>query len=61
MSVRSAGRCAHAGFLERRAICYLGCHRPAVIVYAVVDDALSPDFRLGVELVVFVRREDTSR
>lgn len=30
----------------------------AVIVYAVVDDALSPDFRLGVELEVFIRRED---
>ena len=29
-----------------------------VIVYAVVDDALSPDFPLGVELDVFVRRED---
>ena len=30
----------------------------AVIVYAVVDDALSLDFPLGVELEVFVRRED---
>ena len=28
-----------------------------MIVYAVVD-ALSPDFPLGVELEVFVRRED---
>ena len=34
---------------------------PAVIVYAVVDDALSPDFPLGVELEVFVRREDAER
>jgi len=33
----------------------------AVIVYAVVDDALSPDFPLGVELEVFVRREDAER
>jgi hypothetical protein len=32
-----------------------------VIVYAVVDDALSPDFLLGVELEVFVRREDAER
>jgi hypothetical protein len=29
-----------------------------VIVYAVVDDAISPDFPLGVELEVFIRRED---
>ena len=33
----------------------------AVIVYAVVDDALSPDFPLGVELDVFTRREDAER
>jgi len=33
----------------------------AVIVYAVVDDALSPDFPLGVELEVFIRREDAER
>ena len=33
----------------------------AVIVYAVVDDALSPGFPLGVELEVFVRREDAER
>jgi hypothetical protein len=33
----------------------------AVIVHAVVDDALSPDFPLGVELEVFVRREDAER
>ena len=33
----------------------------AVIVYAVADDALSPDFPLGVELEVFVRREDAER
>jgi hypothetical protein len=32
-----------------------------VIVYAVVDDALSPDFPLGVELEVFVRREDAEQ
>ena len=32
-----------------------------MIVYAVVDDALSPDFPLGVELEVFVRREDAER
>ena len=30
-------------------------------VYAVVDDALSPDFPLGVELEVFIRREDAER
>ena len=30
----------------------------AVIVYAVVDDALSPDFPLGVELEVLIQRED---
>jgi hypothetical protein len=32
-----------------------------VIVYAVVDDALSPDFPLGIELEVFIRREDAER
>ncbi len=32
-----------------------------MIVYAVVDDALSPDFPLGVELEVLVRREDAER
>ena len=32
-----------------------------MIVYVVVDDALSPDFALGVELEVFVRREDAER
>ena len=31
------------------------------IVYAVVDDALSPDFPLGVELEVFIWREDAER
>jgi hypothetical protein len=31
------------------------------IVYAVVDDALSPDFPLGVELEVYIRREDAER
>ena len=33
----------------------------AVIVYAVVDDPLSADFPLGVELEVFIRREDAER
>ena len=32
-----------------------------MIVYAVVDDALSPDFPLGVELEVFIRRADAER
>jgi hypothetical protein len=32
-----------------------------VIVYAVVDTALSPDFPLELELEVFVRREDAER
>jgi hypothetical protein len=32
-----------------------------LIVYAVVDDALSPDFPLGDSLEVFVRREDAER
>jgi hypothetical protein len=32
-----------------------------VIVYAVVDDALSPDFPLGDSLEVFIRREDAKR
>ena len=32
-----------------------------VVVYAVIDDALSPDFPLGVELEVFIRREDAER
>jgi hypothetical protein len=31
-----------------------------VKVYAVVDDALSPDFPLGEALKVFVRREDAA-
>ena len=35
--------------------------RVAVIVYAVVDDALSPDFPLGDSLEVFIRREDAER
>ena len=34
---------------------------PNMIVYAVVDDALSPDFPLGVELETFIRREDAER
>jgi hypothetical protein len=32
-----------------------------VVVYAVVDDALSSDFPLGDPLEVFVRREDAER
>jgi hypothetical protein len=32
-----------------------------VIVYAVVDEALSPDFPLGDALEVFIRREDADR
>jgi hypothetical protein len=32
-----------------------------VIVHAVVDDALSPDFPLGDALEVFIRREDAER
>jgi hypothetical protein len=32
-----------------------------MIVYAVIDDALSPDFPLGDALEVFVRRDDAER
>ena len=32
-----------------------------MLVYAVVDDALSPDFPLGVELEMFIRHEDAER
>lgn len=32
-----------------------------MLVYAVVDDALSPTFRLGDALEVYVRREDAER
>jgi len=32
-----------------------------VIVYAVVGDALSPDFPLGVELETFIRCKDAER
>jgi hypothetical protein len=32
-----------------------------MVVYAVVDDALSPDFPLGDSLEVFIRREDAER
>ena len=32
-----------------------------VTVYAVIDDALSPDLPLGVELELYVRREDAER
>jgi hypothetical protein len=39
----------------------IGSYRlPDVLVYAVVDDALAPDFPLGVELDVFIRRETQS-
>ena len=33
----------------------------AVLVHAVVDDALSPDFPLGDALEVFIRREDAEK
>jgi hypothetical protein len=33
----------------------------SVIVYAIVDDALSPDFPLGDAVETFVRREDAER
>ena len=33
----------------------------SVIVYAIVDDALSPDFPLGDALEVFICREDAER
>ena len=32
-----------------------------MILYAIVDDALSPDFPLGDSLGVFVRREDAAQ
>ena len=32
-----------------------------MIVYAVVDGALSPEFPLGVELELFILREDAER
>ncbi len=32
-----------------------------MIVYAVIDDSLSPDFPLGDSLEVFIRREDAER
>ena len=32
-----------------------------MIVYAVVDDALSPEFPLGDSLEIFVRRKDAER
>ena len=32
-----------------------------MIVYAIVDDALSPDFPFGVDLELFIRREDAER
>ena len=34
---------------------------PRVIVYAFVDDALSPDFPLGDAVETFIRREDAER
>jgi hypothetical protein len=33
----------------------------SMTIYAVIDDALSPDFPLGVELEMFIRREDAER
>src|SRR5512134_3510556 len=36
-------------------------HPGTVIVYAVVDDTLSPGFPLAVELEVFIRRKDAER
>ena len=36
-------------------------HRVRLDFYAVVDDALTPDFALGVELEVFIRREEAER
>jgi hypothetical protein len=35
--------------------------RSAVVAYAVVDEALSPDFLVGDALGMFVRREDAER
>ena len=32
-----------------------------MIVYAVIDDTLSPDFPLSVELETFIHREDAER
>lgn len=32
-----------------------------MIVYAVIDDALSPDFPLGDALEVFIRRDDAEQ
>ena len=32
-----------------------------MIAYAIVDDALSPAFPLGVELEIFIRRQDAER
>jgi hypothetical protein len=32
-----------------------------MVVYAVIGDALSPDFPLGDSLEVFIRREDAER
>jgi hypothetical protein len=32
-----------------------------MLVYAIVDDAISHDFPLGVELEVFIRREDAEQ
>ena len=36
------------------------CMIASVIAYAVVDDALSPDFPLGDAVETFVRREDAA-
>ena len=49
---------ARACFCRARETCY---RLPDVLVYAVVDDALSPDFPLGDSLEVFIRREDAER
>ena len=35
--------------------------RNSLTVHAIVDDALSPDFPLGVELALFTRHEDAER
>jgi hypothetical protein len=35
--------------------------RNSLTIHAIVDDALSPDFPLGVELALFTRHEDAER
>lgn len=39
----------------------LACHRVRVLVYAILDLALSPDHPLGEAVDVFVRRDDAER